>query len=67
MCPTVVIDDEGGAGLRASPGGCQAVADRQSVAGVSLVAALADHWGTVPYPPSGKTVGAELLDTTTSA
>ncbi|MET7712968.1 ATP-binding protein [Streptomyces sp. NPDC005407] len=28
--------------------------------GVALVAALADHWDTVPYPPSGKTVRAVL-------
>ncbi|MET9254878.1 ATP-binding protein [Streptomyces sp. NPDC003717] len=28
--------------------------------GLLLVAALADHWETVPYPPSGKTVRAEL-------
>ncbi|MFI5814549.1 ATP-binding protein [Streptomyces sp. NPDC051643] len=31
--------------------------------GLSLVTALADHWDTVPYPPSGKTVRAELIDT----
>ncbi|MET7291285.1 ATP-binding protein [Streptomyces griseoloalbus] len=30
--------------------------------GLTLVAALADHWDTVPYPPSGKTVRATLLD-----
>ncbi|MBT2398328.1 ATP-binding protein [Streptomyces sp. ISL-100] len=35
--------------------------------GLALVAALADRWDTVPYPPSGKTVRAELIDTTTSA
>ncbi|MZE80054.1 ATP-binding protein [Streptomyces xinghaiensis] len=29
--------------------------------GLMLVAALADHWETVPYPPSGKTVRAVLL------
>ncbi|MFJ6408528.1 ATP-binding protein [Streptomyces hydrogenans] len=28
--------------------------------GLSLVAALADHWETLPYLPSGKTVRAEL-------
>jgi anti-sigma regulatory factor (Ser/Thr protein kinase) len=28
--------------------------------GLALVAALADHWDTVPYPPSGKTVRAVL-------
>ncbi|MGV9530183.1 ATP-binding protein [Streptomyces cellulosae] len=32
--------------------------------GLTLVAALADHWECVPYPPSGKTVRADLLDTT---
>ncbi|MFM9695501.1 ATP-binding protein [Streptomyces europaeiscabiei] len=35
--------------------------------GLSLVAAFADHWDTVPYPPSGKTVRAELFDTATNA
>ena len=28
--------------------------------GLALVAALADHWETVPCPPSGKTVRATL-------
>ncbi|MET9295806.1 ATP-binding protein [Streptomyces sp. NPDC003077] len=28
--------------------------------GLVLVTALADHWDCVPYPPSGKTVRAEL-------
>lgn len=28
--------------------------------GLLLVAALADHWDCVPYPPSGKTVRAEF-------
>ncbi|MEU5641921.1 ATP-binding protein [Streptomyces milbemycinicus] len=28
--------------------------------GLSLVAAIADRWDTLPYPPSGKTVRAEL-------
>ncbi len=27
---------------------------------LSLVAALADHWETLPYPPIGKTIRAEL-------
>ncbi|WRZ89976.1 ATP-binding protein [Streptomyces sp. NBC_01007] len=35
--------------------------------GLSVVAAFADHWDTIPYPPSGKTVRAELLNITTSA
>ncbi|KES03296.1 hypothetical protein BU52_31355 [Streptomyces toyocaensis] len=32
--------------------------------GLTLVTALAEHWECVPYPPSGKTVRAELLDGT---
>ncbi|MFF9869952.1 ATP-binding protein [Streptomyces sp. NPDC013953] len=28
--------------------------------GLSLVAAIADHWETLPHPPGGKTVRAEL-------
>ncbi|PWG12300.1 hypothetical protein DF268_17030 [Streptomyces sp. V2] len=28
--------------------------------GLVLVAALADRWGTIPYPPSGKTVWAKF-------
>lgn len=31
----------------------------ESGRGLLLVAALADRWGTAPYPPSGKTVWAE--------
>ncbi|MFF8594372.1 ATP-binding protein [Streptomyces sp. NPDC015220] len=31
--------------------------------GLTLVTALADHWDCVPYPPSGKTVRADLHDT----
>lgn len=34
--------------------------DAESGRGLVLVAALADRWGTVPYPPSGKTVWAEF-------
>ncbi|MCW8382763.1 ATP-binding protein [Streptomyces justiciae] len=29
--------------------------------GLALVAAIADHWETLPHPPSGKTVRAELV------
>ena len=35
-------------------------ADSESGRGLPLVAALADCWGTAPYPPSGKTVWATL-------
>ncbi|MEV0124901.1 ATP-binding protein [Streptomyces sp. NPDC050703] len=33
--------------------------DSESGRGLILVNALADRWGTEPYPPSGKTVWAE--------
>ncbi|CAL9400105.1 hypothetical protein SUDANB145_01446 [Streptomyces sp. enrichment culture] len=35
-------------------------ATAESGRGLLLVAALADRWGTAPYPPSGKTVWACL-------
>ncbi|MFJ9897351.1 ATP-binding protein [Streptomyces sp. NPDC091280] len=35
-------------------------ADSESGRGLLLVNALADRWGTEPYPPSGKTVWAEV-------
>ncbi|MGW9498210.1 hypothetical protein ACWG5P_28230 [Streptomyces prasinus] len=35
--------------------------------GLALVAALADHWDTVPCPPGGKTVRAEPFATTARA
>jgi hypothetical protein len=33
--------------------------DDESGRGLLIVAALADRWGSEPYPPSGKTVWAE--------
>ncbi|MBX4173793.1 ATP-binding protein [Streptomyces geysiriensis] len=38
--------------------------DTESGRGLLIVTALADCWGTAPYPPSGKTVWAELSRTT---
>jgi anti-sigma regulatory factor (Ser/Thr protein kinase) len=35
-------------------------ADAETGRGLLLVAALADRWGTDPFPPSGKTVWAEV-------
>ncbi|MFD3309441.1 ATP-binding protein [Streptomyces sp. NPDC058694] len=35
-------------------------AANESGRGLLLVSALADRWGTDPYPPSGKTVWAEM-------
>ncbi|RZB15026.1 ATP-binding protein [Streptomyces sp. F001] len=49
------------------PAGAESDALRADGRGLSLVATLADHWDCVPYPSGGKTVRAELLDTTTSA
>lgn len=34
--------------------------DAESGRGLLLVTALADRWGTEPYPPTGKTVWAEV-------
>ncbi|MEE1831997.1 ATP-binding protein [Streptomyces sp. SP17KL33] len=39
---------------------CTTPQDSESGRGLLLVAALADRWGTEPYPPSGKTVWAEF-------
>ncbi|CAL9391013.1 ATP-binding protein [Streptomyces sp. enrichment culture] len=50
--------------LRPLPRPTDAASDPLSTTGrgLALVTALADHWVCVPYPPSGKTVRAELLD-----
>ncbi|MFE5967982.1 ATP-binding protein [Streptomyces sp. NPDC056463] len=41
--------------------------EAESGRGLLLVAALADRWGTEPYPPAGKTVWAELDDRPTTS
>lgn len=38
-------------------------AEGESGRGLLLITTLADRWGTTPYPPSGKTVWAEIHDT----
>ncbi|MCC9306461.1 ATP-binding protein [Kitasatospora sp. RB6PN24] len=38
----------------------EASADAESGRGLLIVDALADRWGTEPYPPSGKTLWCEL-------
>ncbi|MGA5516172.1 ATP-binding protein [Streptomyces pseudogriseolus] len=50
--------------LRALPSPTDTACDPLATTGrgLTLVTALADHWDCVPYPPSGKTVRAELLD-----
>ncbi|MGW7355488.1 ATP-binding protein [Streptomyces sp. NPDC054802] len=52
--------------LRPRPASSAPDADelRPSGRGLTLVAALADHWECVPYAPSGKTVRAELTVST---
>ncbi|SCK47846.1 Histidine kinase-like ATPase domain-containing protein [Streptomyces sp. WMMB 714] len=37
-----------------------AVPDAETWRGLVLLAALADRWGSKPYPPSGKTVWSEV-------
>ncbi|MGW3732972.1 ATP-binding protein [Streptomyces sp. NPDC005148] len=41
-------------------GAAEAGALRPGGRGLALVAALTDHWDTVPHPPGGKTVRAVL-------
>ncbi len=53
-----VTDARGDAYPRCAPSDAEPGALRTGGHGLSLVAALADHWETVPYPPSGKTVRA---------
>ncbi|WP_411147578.1 ATP-binding protein [Streptomyces sp. A30] len=55
----IAVSDARGGQLPASAGECEAN-DGESGRGLVLVAALADAWGTEPYPPSGKTVWALL-------
>jgi anti-sigma regulatory factor (Ser/Thr protein kinase) len=42
------------------PVASEEAADAETGRGLFLVAALADRWGTDPFPPSGKTVWAEV-------
>ncbi|MFF9331065.1 ATP-binding protein [Streptomyces albogriseolus] len=59
-----VSDARGDLRPLAFPAGTEVDPLSTSGRGLALVAALADHWDCVPYPPSGKTIRAELLDTT---
>ncbi|WP_406399087.1 ATP-binding protein [Streptomyces sp. NBC_00879] len=51
------VTDARGEQLPARP--TESGATEESGRGLLLVAALADRWGTEPYPPGGKTVWAE--------
>jgi anti-sigma regulatory factor (Ser/Thr protein kinase) len=55
-----VTDACGGRSPQPQPTVPEAGTPRTGGRGLLLVAALADHWETVPYPPSGKTVRAVL-------
>ncbi|MGW1138925.1 ATP-binding protein [Streptomyces zhihengii] len=53
----IEVTDPRGERLPAVPGGA---CDGEGGRGLVIVDALADAWGVLPYPPSGKTVWAEL-------
>ncbi|WP_225843863.1 ATP-binding protein [Streptomyces albus] len=55
-----VTDARGDRYPRFPPTAAEPGALRTGGHGLSLVDALTDHWDTVPYPPSGKTVRAVL-------
>ncbi|MBW1595635.1 ATP-binding protein [Streptomyces sp. JJ38] len=56
---TVRIEVTDASGSRPPTPGPAPTAEGGTGRGLLLVSALADRWGTVPYPPSGKTVWAE--------
>ncbi|WP_405730262.1 ATP-binding protein [Streptomyces sp. NBC_00028] len=58
-----VTDARGDKGPQPRPATAAAFSDaalHTNGRGLALVAAIADHWETLPHPPSGKTVRAEL-------
>ncbi|WP_073946790.1 ATP-binding protein [Streptomyces kebangsaanensis] len=60
-CLRVEVSDARGDLIpRSLPADTEPDALRTGGRGLTLVAALADHWDCVPYPPSGKTVRAVL-------
>lgn len=59
----IEVTDPRGERLPALPSDPEVLpSDAESGRGLLLVAALADRWGVEPYPPSGKTVWAEVED-----
>ncbi|MFC9424681.1 ATP-binding protein [Streptomyces sp. NPDC056987] len=56
----VSLTDARGEQPPALVGGFDTPVDSESGHGLLLVTAVADRWGTEPYPPSGKTVWAEV-------
>lgn len=59
----VALIDARGERLPVRSTDCEAAQDAESGRGLFLVTALADRWGTEPYPPSGKAVWADLHST----
>ncbi|MFF3328005.1 ATP-binding protein [Streptomyces sp. NPDC002888] len=56
----IAVTDARGEQLPAPSTDFAPAGDTESGRGLLLVDALADRWGTEPWPPSGKTVWAEL-------
>ncbi|UXY31080.1 ATP-binding protein [Streptomyces sp. HUAS TT20] len=56
----IAVTDARGNEVPASSTDFETPPDAESGRGMLLITALADRWGTEPYPPGGKTVWAEL-------
>ncbi|POX52052.1 ATP-binding protein [Streptomyces sp. Ru72] len=56
----IAVTDARGDQLPATSTDFETPPDAETGRGLLLVTALADRWGTEPYPPGGKTVWAEL-------
>jgi anti-sigma regulatory factor (Ser/Thr protein kinase) len=57
----IAVTDARGDQVPVSTTDFETPADAETGRGLLLVTALADRWGTEPYPPGGKTVWAELI------
>lgn len=56
----IAVSDARGDRLPSAAADLATAFDSETGRGLLLVAALADRWGTEPYPPSGKTVWAGI-------
>jgi anti-sigma regulatory factor (Ser/Thr protein kinase) len=56
----IAVTDARGEQLPCTGRESELTSDAEGGRGLLLVTALADRWGTDPYPPGGKTVWAEL-------
>ncbi|MFI2426221.1 ATP-binding protein [Streptomyces sp. NPDC018955] len=57
----IAVSDARGERLPSPAGNVVTPSDDESGRGLLIVTALADRWGTEPYPPGGKTVWAECV------